>query len=205
MYFDIGANIGLWTKANLERTDKIICVEASPITFQKLSNELSSNPKVECLNYAVCSSKNEFIEFYHSNEDTISTLNVEWLAHEKSRFNGTKYTPVQVKTISIDKLIEKYGKPEFIKIDVEGGEYMCLSSLTQKVDLLCFEWAAELKDIALECLIYAHENLGYNQFYVEVNKDDYNFRPTEFINLDTLIEFLNNTQPKYHFGMIWCK
>ena len=31
--FDIGANIGLWTEANLNKFDKIISIEASPITF----------------------------------------------------------------------------------------------------------------------------------------------------------------------------
>ena len=50
-------------------------------------------------------------------------------------------------TITIDKLIQEYGTPELIKIDVEGGEFECLSSLTQKVNNICFEWASETNDI----------------------------------------------------------
>ena len=38
MYFDIGANIGNWSLANVDKCNKIITVEASPSTFQKLSN-----------------------------------------------------------------------------------------------------------------------------------------------------------------------
>ena len=37
MFFDIGANIGLWAKANIQFTNKIIAVEASPITFKMIS------------------------------------------------------------------------------------------------------------------------------------------------------------------------
>ena len=41
MFFDIGANVGLWAKANIQFTDKIIAVEASPITFRKLVNNVT--------------------------------------------------------------------------------------------------------------------------------------------------------------------
>jgi predicted RNA methylase len=34
MFFDIGANIGKWSVANIKRCDKIVTIEASPITFE---------------------------------------------------------------------------------------------------------------------------------------------------------------------------
>jgi hypothetical protein len=51
-----------------------------------------------------------------------------------------------------DKLIETYGVPELIKIDVEGGEDKCITSLTKKVPQLCFEWASETNDVTYSCL-----------------------------------------------------
>lgn len=33
MFFDIGSNIGSWALANIDYCDKIISIEASPITF----------------------------------------------------------------------------------------------------------------------------------------------------------------------------
>jgi FkbM family methyltransferase len=34
--FDIGANIGRWTIANKNKFDKIVCIEAAPIVYDKL-------------------------------------------------------------------------------------------------------------------------------------------------------------------------
>ena len=36
MYFDIGSNIGNWSLANINQCNKIISIEASPITFNRL-------------------------------------------------------------------------------------------------------------------------------------------------------------------------
>jgi FkbM family methyltransferase len=43
--FDIGANIGRWTKAHKHKFDKIVCIEAAPIVYDKLllnTNELKN-------------------------------------------------------------------------------------------------------------------------------------------------------------------
>jgi hypothetical protein len=112
---------------------------------------------------------------------------------------------IQCKTITIDTLIDRYGLPNLIKIDVEGGEYNCISSLSQKVDLLCFEWASETNDISFQCidhLVY----LGFTQFYIQ-NCDAYTFRPnaTDYYDYDSIRIKLTNTKPKEDWGMIWAK
>ena len=135
MYFDIGANIGRWSLANINSTNKIISVEAIPSTFNKLK-ENTINNNIECLNYAVCNNNGNDITFYSCNAHTLSTLNKEWLTSKTSRFYGFKYTEIICPTITIDNLIKIYGKPDLIKIDVEGGEYECILSLTQKIDML---------------------------------------------------------------------
>lgn len=125
MYFDIGANIGLWSLYNIQSTNKIISIEASPITYNKLKTN-TNRDNIECLNYAVCNNNGNDIKFYYCEGGTLSTLNKDWLTHEKSRFYGKKYNEIICKTITIDRLIEIYGKPDLIKIDVEGGEYECI-------------------------------------------------------------------------------
>lgn len=204
MYFDIGANIGNWALANINQCNKIISIEASPITFKKLENNCK-NDNIILVNYAVCNNNGNDITFYQAYADTISTINKDWLTHETSRFYNYPYTEITCKTISIDKLIEQYGKPDLIKIDVEGGEYECVSSLTQKVDLICFEWASEINDITIKCIDYLF-NLGYTEYYVQ-NSDNYTFRPTdnEFYDIFTIKTNLSKTIPKQDWGMIWCK
>ena len=60
-------------------------------------------------------------------------------------------------------MVELYGLPDLIKINVEGGEFDVISSLHQKVPSLCFEWASETKDITYNCLDYLYA-LGFNDF-----------------------------------------
>lgn len=60
MYFDIGSNIGNWSLANIKSCDKIISVEASPITFTRLVNTCK-NDKIILLNYTVCNNNGQNI------------------------------------------------------------------------------------------------------------------------------------------------
>ena len=200
MFFDIGANIGNWSLKNINQCNTIIAVEASPTTFQQLKQ--NCNSRIIPLNYAVCNSSVD-ITFYQAHANTLSTMNKEWLTNPISRFYNEPYTEIICKTISIDKLIAQYGIPELIKIDVEGGEYECIQSLTQKVNLLCFEWASETNNITMKCLDYLF-HLGYTQYFIQYS-DNYLFRPHEFYDINIAKQLLMKTTPKQEWGMIWCK
>lgn len=214
MFFDIGANVGKWTLLNISMLDcnKIISVEASPITFKSLETNINSisnamksmNKQIECVNYAICDNNGNDITFYHCpNNDVISTINKNWLISPSSRFYNTPYTEIKCKTMTLDNLISKYGKPHLIKVDVEGGEFECIKSLTQKVENLCFEWASETNDITFKCLDYL-TTLGYKYFYIQ-NQDNYTFRPSQYTDVSSLKKMLISTIPKKDWGMIWCK
>ena len=208
LFFDIGANIGKWSKANIEHCDKIIAIEASPKTFKSL-NKWNKNENIITLNYAVCNNNGNDINFYHVSEHcgVLSTINKDWVLDKNGRFKDIykKAEKVVCKTITIDNLIKKYGLPDLIKIDVEGGEYECISSLSQKVNLLCFEWTSELNNISFKCLEHLI-NLGFNQFYIQT-RDNYKFRPkdNDFYDLNTTKNKLLKTTPRKEWGMLWCK
>lgn len=201
--FDIGANIGMWSKANISSFDKIIAVEASPITYAELFKNIDDD-NIITVNYAACDNNNEDITFYHSTEmNTVSTINKDWLTSTNSRFNNKMYKEITCKTITIDNLIDMYGLPDLIKIDVEGGEYECIKSLTQKVNTLCFEWASEVNDITFKCLDHLLK-LGFTKFSMQL-EDSYTYRPVDFVDVSEIISFLKQTVPGKDWGMIWCK
>jgi FkbM family methyltransferase len=204
LYFDIGANIGKWALHNLN-DNKIISIEPVPTTFKRLKDNCTM-PNIVCLNYAVCDNDGKDITFYDAlGAHTLSTLNLEWLTDSKSRFCNTSYQQITCPTITIDTLIKTYGMPDLIKIDVEGGEYECIKSLTSKANLLCFEWASELNHVSFKCLDYLF-SLGYSNFYLQF-EDNYTFRPNEndYYDLETIKKLLLRTTPKKDWGMIWCK
>jgi FkbM family methyltransferase len=204
MFFDIGANIGLWSIANIQYTDTIIAVEASPITFKNLVNNIS-NSNIICINFAACNNNGNDIIFYQADANTLSTLNKDWFLDPESRFHNHPHFEILCRTITLDALIYEFGIPDLIKIDVEAGEYECISSLTQKVNLLCFEWASEVNTVTFKCLDYLL-TIGFTEFYLQ-NGDAYTFRPNpnDFVDVDSIKLLLMNSVPRVDMGMIWCR
>jgi FkbM family methyltransferase len=203
LIYDIGANVGNYALSNIN--NNILCIEASPITFNKLLKNVSKYPNILSLNYAVTNIDVDNIIFYHCNTDTISSLDYEWLSSCDSRFGNYKnqVTPILVPAISLDKLIEKYGLPDLIKVDVEGAEYSVIKSLTKKVDILCFEWASEWKEKYINTINYL-VTLGYSKFHIQ-NKDEYTYKPKEYeLTKDEVISYIDNSVKKIDWGMIWC-
>ena len=213
LYFDIGANVGAWALDNITQhnVDKIISVEASPETYPKLLANCGDDRGIIPIQYAVTNHPHETIQFYHAHCDVLSTTNLAAFTNPESRFY--QYCPVvpyDVKTITLDAMIQKYGVPDLIKIDVESAEFECLCSLSQPVKLLCFEWAAETKDITFRCLQYLHDVLGYRRFFIQF-RDNYIFRPTDtdYVDYETVCDQMSKIErtslKENDWGMIWTK
>jgi FkbM family methyltransferase len=208
LLFDIGANIGRWAIANHTPTNRIISVEASPSTYAELQSRVSQYKNIIPLHYAVTSSTDSHVTFYHCNTaSTISTLDRDWLSSPESRFGMYANTiqEITVPAISLDRLITEYGVPDLLKIDVEGAENIVLQSLTQKVPLLCFEWAAEWKDKNIQCMNILRD-LGYTQFHIQ-REDAYTYIPADnvYVSYEDVVAKLMTTKLKQDWGMIWAK
>jgi FkbM family methyltransferase len=202
LIFDIGSNIGAWALKNYTSETKIICVEASPSTYEKLINNIVDKNIIP-LNFAVTSSTHEQIDFFESSVDTISTLNEKWLNDPSSRFyNQFDFNKITVNTISLDKLISLYGIPDLLKVDVEGAEDNVLKSLTKQVKTICFEWASEMEDIIFNSIEHL-DSLGYRKFHIQ-HEDAYDYKPIEYeFTKDELIDIIKTKIPKVDWGMIW--
>jgi FkbM family methyltransferase len=214
LYFDIGANVGKWSLRNIKKCKKIIAVEPSRETFEVLIKNCEEK-NIICLNYAVSNEKKEEIDFYECKNSTqISTINKNWLCSKESRFYGMEHTKTSCKNISLDGLIIKYGIPDLIKIDVEGAEDLAISSLTQKIETLCFEWAQEFPLITKNSIDYLIK-IGFTKFYIQEG-DACNFTPKEeeyTSDLKFIENELNINRTKLNkrgklvpaWGMVWAK
>jgi FkbM family methyltransferase len=200
LYFDIGANIGEWSLENIKKCEKIIAVEPSIINYKKLSKACEEK-NIICLNYAVSNEDKEEVDFYE--HGCLSTINKNWLCSKNSRFYGIKYIQTTCKTISLDKLVEQYGIPDLIKIDVEGAEDLVISSLTKKVKTLCFEWAREFHSVTRNSIDHLIK-IGFTKFHVQFG-DKYIYVPkkeeyTEDLNI---IEYKLTKEKNNDWGMVW--
>ena len=111
----------------MHKFDKIVCVDASPIQIDIISKIV---PLEKCIiaNYIV--TNEEISDFFICNSSGISTVSREWI-NGKGRFapGGPDYDVnfiwnrvSNIPCVTIDKLVNTYGTPDFIKIDVEGHE-----------------------------------------------------------------------------------
>jgi FkbM family methyltransferase len=100
--------------------------------------------------------KEETRKFFIADSSTISTFSEEYIkaVKDSGRFasnNWNKTAEIQMTTL--DNLINQFGVPAFIKIDVEGFEKEVLSGLTQKIKALSFEYCVpEQQEQALDCI-----------------------------------------------------
>jgi len=172
---------------------------------------------------------NEEINFYVSPNTTgVSTASTQFM--ENSRFtkgsknlekNSIKWeAPIKVQSITIDSMIERYGVPDLIKIDVEGYELSVLKGLTQKANDICWEWHEEENDTLFKSLEHL-QSIGYTQFGIigyfdegdvfekatfSDKGDPYLEYPKNFYSLEDLELYkLINPERRVNYGMFFAK
>jgi hypothetical protein len=101
-------------------------------------------------------------------------------------------------------MISTFGIPDRIKIDVEGAEDKVVTSLTTKVPVLCFEWAAEWY-LAFVKSIDHLSSIGFTEFHIQ-DGDEYDYIPPHYEYNDSQIKTIMATkQHKEDWGMIWAR
>lgn len=162
LLFDIGANRGDATLAGLQKGYKVVACEPAPRIYSELVKNFIYNPNVIPLKLAVSNTNNQTLEFYEAEEDGLSTLNKEWLTSSTMPYAGKPYRTIKVNTITLDSLVDLYGRPDLIKIDVEGAEWSVFKGMTKPYSTLTFEWTDATLDEHCAQLEYL-ESLGYEE------------------------------------------
>ena len=202
LVFDIGANIGNKTVLFRKLGYKIVSVEPDAYNFKLLVNRIKSS-SVVLLNCAVSNKIGESVFYIEEPGSAFNTLSEKWKKtletpeinrwHSERKFHDNQ---VVVKTITLDSMINKYGRPFYIKIDVEGFELNVLLGLTESIPIISFE--ANLPEFTIEtlsCINHLFKNYNGVTFNYMVN-DEY-FELENNISKDEMSAFINNTDRRY--------
>lgn len=130
--FDIGANIGYYPLMELGligKTGKLLAIEPSPSNVELLKKNLALNGyhDTEVISGAV-SDDNGTNTFYLSEFSNLNTF------HPTG--TGEKFVSgetISVKTYTVPTLAENYGKPDLIRMDVEGHEVEVINGMIEEI------------------------------------------------------------------------
>lgn len=174
LIFDVGANDGLETDLFLRLGARVIAIDPDEANLRILRERfvkfrIAPRPVVIVGN-AVSDTKTTELMLVDGPGSAVNTLSKKWasaLKENKARHShghcGLDFVQHKtVETTTLEDLIALYGRPFFIKIDVEGYELNVIRGLRQPVPYLSFEVnLPEFRPEGLECVVLL-ENLAPN-------------------------------------------
>jgi FkbM family methyltransferase len=204
--FDVGANVGRRTRVLLKLGATVIAVEPQEHCMDKLRKKYADNNRVVLVQKAVGERKGQ-AEMMLCDSHSLSSLSKSWVETVKAsgRYSGCTWNrTVTVPLVTLDDLISQYGKPAFMKIDVEGYEHEALKGLSQPVGLVCFEFTPEFMDSAIKCVEHLSK-IGPAKFNYWIEATPTSFVLSKWCTLEQICEILGSLCSKRTVSDIYVK
>jgi FkbM family methyltransferase len=153
--FDVGAHAGNRVRCWLELGARVVAVEPQADFVRLLQRFYGRNPNVEIVPAALGRTVGAATLLVSERTPTVTTLSRTWVdrVREEPSFARVRWDGEQrVDVLTLQTLISRFGRPQFVKIDVEGYEAEVLAGLDVAVPSLSFELLPAARAVALDCV-----------------------------------------------------
>lgn len=204
--FDVGANLGSRVQAFRRLGCRVVALEPQSQCMEKMERSFTRDAGVSLVKKAVGK------EIGHatlcvSSVHVLSTMSERFMMRttESGRFDGVTWeSREEVEVTTLDALIEKFGVPRFIKIDVEGHEPEVLAGLSFAVPALSIEWTPELYEHTEYC-VRRLSDLGSYEFNLSWG-ESMRFSRQEWRDADSLLMVLREFEGEsVQFGDVYAR
>ena len=176
--FDIGSNIGQAARLELysASVEHVLLVDPNPLALSIAAENLILNGLCDRASFErsfISDNPSEEIEFF-----TVATGAAGSMFKQHAKTASRRGLHYKVHTNTIDKLVEKYGVPDFIKIDIEGAESFALRGASYCMRQHKTRFLVEMhSNPDLPMSINAQkvksicESVGYSAWYLSKNQE----------------------------------
>jgi FkbM family methyltransferase len=207
LVFDIGANIGRMTFAYLYLNARIISVEPQQSCLQELHEHYDGNERVTIVPLAIGAKAGTACLSVPGLGSSIATVVPEHYWQEGGPWQGQLLAQTEeIEQTTLDVLIEQYGVPRFIKIDVEGYERQVLAGLSQFIPL-SFEFHPFFRDEAYYCMQRVLELEPQARFNHTLGESLHYASPVwlDISGMVAVLDWLHAQHGRIYFGNIYAR
>jgi len=201
LVFDIGSNIGKITKNLIDAGAKVVAIE--PLNRLTGGDNYKGVYAIKnvCVSDKVGKVKYNIITNRGGKFHAKNTCFNDW----KKLWPTFNWKEVEIESTTLDALIGEFGKPIYIKIDVEGYEHKVLGGLSHRIDFISFEFTSGYWESFSES-IKVIEKLGFRKISLfMVKKTRINGKKArihdlvgEFYNVSDVIKFFKSLPISKH-------
>ncbi len=166
LIFDVGCHKGEDTDFYLRKGYRVVAVEANPLLCQQIRESFAaslSGGKMALVESAVAKQTGD-TKFYACEESVWGTVVPSW--NDRSEGRGRHSKEISVQGIAFSELLDRFGVPYYLKVDIEGADMYCLEGLFSQKERPQYvsiesekkEWPRLLEEFRVLCA------LGYKKF-----------------------------------------
>jgi len=155
LVFDIGAHAGNHVRALNALGCRVVAVEPQPDFARLLRMLFAASPRVTILETAVGDHEGRAMLSISDRTPTVTSLAGDW---RDARANDADFAQVrwnrtaEIAVTTIDALVEQFGRPALIKLDIEGSEVAAIAGLSTPIPAIAFEYLPRALDRVEACM-----------------------------------------------------